>query len=643
MAENRLTLQNGYIYSYNGTDGRYSLVFGGINEAIVDDLIISGSSYLGDSSADRVEVTGSLKARNITGSIHTVDGNSPFLVAGSGITANFSAGTGQWTLASNAVSTPGGAANQVQLANSTGTSFSGSGGFWFTSAGNNLHLSGNLVTAGNINANANTPRSIFSDVVNITLGSAASTTSIPGNITTNKIQTSAGDAEGNIIIGDVAQNVKSVITARGSNNAFRGLKIDEATTERWFVGGANGGDFVVRRNSSENYLSLGTPGNITLYGTASIPAIQLTQNTIRSSNSSTAITLSGPSVTVGGDLQVSGNHIKSNTGAIALQLTGSSVTVGANLIVSGNTSLGNAPNDITTVVGQLNSRHITGSIHRVNENTLFLNAGSNVTTTFNNDTGQWTIASTAAGGTGDVTGPASALDNAVARFNLTTGKIIQNSGILIGDLSNGSISIDGEQNVSTLSMFSVPDTINFAMSDTADMAITIAGGSTKTGFTKRINIGVGGTEASVTRINLGARDVPGTSTGGPTIVGVSGSLAYKGAIFASNVHTQLAGDYTVADNVRYIRTAQGNNVAIKIYLPALSETTNGRVLTVMCAGGDGGTTLLSTSGGDKLVLLGTTDLPNYSITPKRFVEIVAKWAFGANDNAWYIMSAGAAP
>ena len=57
-------------------------------------------------------------------------------------------------------------------------------------------------------------------------------------------------------------------------------------------------------------------------------------------------------------------------------------------------------------------------------------AGTNVTVS-----GTWpnqTINSIA-GGTGDVTGPASSTDNAVARFDSTTGKIIQNSGVVIND------------------------------------------------------------------------------------------------------------------------------------------------------------------------------------------------------------------
>jgi hypothetical protein len=37
---------------------------------------------------------------------------------------------------------------------------------------------------------------------------------------------------------------------------------------------------------------------------------------------------------------------------------------------------------------------------------------------------------------GDVVGPASATDNALARFNLTTGKLIQNSGVIVDDTNN---------------------------------------------------------------------------------------------------------------------------------------------------------------------------------------------------------------
>jgi len=50
-------------------------------------------------------------------------------------------------------------------------------------------------------------------------------------------------------------------------------------------------------------------------------------------------------------------------------------------------------------------------------------------------TGTWPNQTISATGTaaGDVTGPASATDNAVARFNNTTGQVIQNSGVIIND------------------------------------------------------------------------------------------------------------------------------------------------------------------------------------------------------------------
>jgi hypothetical protein len=49
-------------------------------------------------------------------------------------------------------------------------------------------------------------------------------------------------------------------------------------------------------------------------------------------------------------------------------------------------------------------------------------------------------ANVAISATGDVVGPASATDNAIARFDGTTGKLIQNSGITIADGATGALS-----------------------------------------------------------------------------------------------------------------------------------------------------------------------------------------------------------
>jgi hypothetical protein len=78
---------------------------------------------------------------------------------------------------------------------------------------------------------------------------------------------------------------------------------------------------------------------------------------------------------------------------------------------------------------------ITGVItNSAPDQTVVLTAGTGISTsgTYPN----FTIANTAPSLGGDVVGPASATDNAVARFNLTTGKLIQNSAVIIDDSNN---------------------------------------------------------------------------------------------------------------------------------------------------------------------------------------------------------------
>jgi len=53
-----------------------------------------------------------------------------------------------------------------------------------------------------------------------------------------------------------------------------------------------------------------------------------------------------------------------------------------------------------------------------------------------NSSGTVTLLASSSGASGDVVGPASATDNAIARFDLTTGKLIQNSGVTVDDSNN---------------------------------------------------------------------------------------------------------------------------------------------------------------------------------------------------------------
>lgn len=74
-----------------------------------------------------------------------------------------------------------------------------------------------------------------------------------------------------------------------------------------------------------------------------------------------------------------------------------------------------------------------------------LTAGSNVTIT--PGAGSITIASASSGG--DVVGPASATDNALVRFDLTTGKLVQNSGTTLSD--TGTLAMAGLLDISSAS------------------------------------------------------------------------------------------------------------------------------------------------------------------------------------------------
>lgn len=100
-------------------------------------------------------------------------------------------------------------------------------------------------------------------------------------------------------------------------------------------------------------------------------------------------------------------------------------------------------------------------------------AGSNITITANAN-GTKTIAATG-GGTGDVTGPASATDNAIARFDGATGKIIQNSNTTIDD-TTGNITA-GTYNGNTIGagVTSGTNTGDVTVTDSAEIDFTLAG------------------------------------------------------------------------------------------------------------------------------------------------------------------------
>ena len=112
----------------------------------------------------------------------------------------------------------------------------------------------------------------------------------------------------------------------------------------------------------------------------------------------------------------------------------SAATAGTDYLAPGGALGTPASGTLTNTTGLPLTTGVTGTLPVANggtgTTTPSLVAGTNVTVS-----GTWpnqTVNSTASG-TGDVVGPGSATDNAITRFDLTTGKLIQNSLVTVAD------------------------------------------------------------------------------------------------------------------------------------------------------------------------------------------------------------------
>ena len=159
----------------------------------------------------------------------------------------------------------------------------------------------------------------------------------------------------------------------------------------------------------------GSAGTVTSVSVVSANGLA---GTVATATSTPAITLS---TSITGVLKGNGTAI-------------SAATAGTDYLAPGGALGTPASGTLTNTTGLPLTTGVTGTLPVANggtgTTTPSLVAGTNVTVS-----GTWpnqTVNSTASG-TGDVVGPASATDNAITRFDLTTGKLIQNSLVTVAD------------------------------------------------------------------------------------------------------------------------------------------------------------------------------------------------------------------
>jgi hypothetical protein len=148
----------------------------------------------------------------------------------------------------------------------------------------------------------------------------------------------------------------------------------------------------------------------------------------------------GSPLYIGDNVVIGTNQILGSSGGIAIAFTGSNVTIPSNLILSGNAYFGNG---------------LTGSLTKLNDGSDYLRAGTNVQIS-TGSSGEVTISAPGALG-GDVVGPASATNNAIAVYDGATGKLIKNSNLLVGTRTTTQAYVTASVNLTDYGLALIPN------------------------------------------------------------------------------------------------------------------------------------------------------------------------------------------
>jgi hypothetical protein len=238
-------------------------------------------------------------------------------------------------------------------------------------------------------------------------------------------------------------------------NAATATSATSATTATNLAGGANGSLPYQTGSGATTFLGIGTTGQLlTVAGGvptwAAAPATGVTIADDTTTNATRYITFTDATTGTETGLDVSSTKLQYNPSTGVVTATGFAGalngTVGAttpttatftDVTLNGQGDLRFADSDSSNWVAFQGPATVSSNVTW----TLPSADGTNGQVLSTNGSGVLSWAS-GGGGSGDVVGPASATDNAVARFDGTTGKLIQNSAVTIADTS-GNITTNG--------------------------------------------------------------------------------------------------------------------------------------------------------------------------------------------------------
>jgi hypothetical protein len=201
------------------------------------------------------------------------------------------------------------------------------------------------------------------------------------------------------------------------------------------------------------------------------------------------------------------------------------------------------------------------------------------------------------GGGGDLFGPASATDNAIARYDLTTGKQIQNSGITIADGASGTLA---GSNSGDVTLAGTPDYLTIAnqvitrsnvnLASHVTGTLPVANGGTGQTALSSIDAADFGSGAAVDNYILAADGSSGAAWESPAALGIvatNSSASLKD--LALNPDALTGSLATSALNVTQTWNTTGNPTLLKGYVTNTASGSGAKLLDL----GVGATTRLN--------------------------------------------------